>query len=179
MLKIIAAVDQAYGLGKNGGLPWSFVEDMSYFKSHTKDKICLFGPRTYDSLPEAAKKRIGKQAYVWDKYACGAYYYDPTKPYIVASNDMIHDLVFHARAHDIMVCGGAGFYNLILGCYPVEEILLTKIHATYNCDVFFPKQYMHWYLKTKSTTTNCVDRVSGATISVNFETYVRKDLAVS
>lgn len=49
-IKIIMAVDEAGGFGKNGKLPWHFKEDMAFFKTHTMGKCCVMGRKTYDEI---------------------------------------------------------------------------------------------------------------------------------
>ena len=49
---IIAAVDNKFGIGKRGKLPWYSPTDMKYFKNITKGGIVIMGRRTWESISE-------------------------------------------------------------------------------------------------------------------------------
>ena len=42
----IAAVDAAFGLGKNGGIPWDYPEDRAFFRGQTMGHVVGMGRRT-------------------------------------------------------------------------------------------------------------------------------------
>jgi len=50
----IAAVDQAWGIGRDGKLPWRLPGDLAYFKEKTLGQIVVMGRRTFESLPGGA-----------------------------------------------------------------------------------------------------------------------------
>eukprot|EP01025_Chloroclados_australasicus_P040767 TRINITY_DN4276_c0_g1_i1.p1 TRINITY_DN4276_c0_g1~~TRINITY_DN4276_c0_g1_i1.p1 ORF type:complete len:572 (-),score=34.43 TRINITY_DN4276_c0_g1_i1:540-2234(-) len=58
-LQLVVAVDDKFGIGKDGKLPWSVSEDLQYFKDLTssaeqvgKQNAVIMGRKTYDSIPE-------------------------------------------------------------------------------------------------------------------------------
>lgn len=50
MIKLIAAVDKQGAIGKANSIPWSYPEDMKWFRSQTKNSTVIFGRRTYESM---------------------------------------------------------------------------------------------------------------------------------
>lgn len=50
MIKIIVAMDKNRLIGKNGGLPWHFSDDLKHFKEETLNKTVVMGAKTFESL---------------------------------------------------------------------------------------------------------------------------------
>ena len=53
-IEAIVAVDQNYGLAKNGQIPWKSKTDMNFFKQKTINNIVVMGSKTLLSLPKSA-----------------------------------------------------------------------------------------------------------------------------
>lgn len=47
---IIAAVDEEWGIGKDGVIPWRYSEDFKWFKKMTMGNTCFMGYNTYSEL---------------------------------------------------------------------------------------------------------------------------------
>ena len=43
LLKMIAIVDSEFGIAKNGKIPWSFEEDLKFFREKTLHNIVIMG----------------------------------------------------------------------------------------------------------------------------------------
>ena len=50
MIKMITAVDEAGGIGKDNKIPWSCSEDLKHFKEKTLGNIVVMGYKTFESL---------------------------------------------------------------------------------------------------------------------------------
>ena len=50
MIKLIAAIDSNFGIGKNGMIPWQYDEDMRHFARTTKGSTCLMGRVTAQNI---------------------------------------------------------------------------------------------------------------------------------
>jgi dihydrofolate reductase len=50
-IEAIVAVDEKYGLAKDGKIPWKNKEDMKFFKKKTIGNIVIMGSKTLLSLP--------------------------------------------------------------------------------------------------------------------------------
>ena len=55
-MNLIAAADENWGIGKNGGLLAHISGDMKYFRETTKGKIVVMGRKTLESFPGKAIK---------------------------------------------------------------------------------------------------------------------------
>ena len=47
---LIAALDEAFAIGKSGDLPWRLPDDLKFFKRTTMGKPMLMGRKTFESL---------------------------------------------------------------------------------------------------------------------------------
>ena len=52
MLAAIVAVDENWGIGRNGDLLINIPEDKKFFKAKTNGSIVIMGRKTWDSLPK-------------------------------------------------------------------------------------------------------------------------------
>ena len=66
-INLIAAVDEEFGLGRDGKIPWHYPEDFKFFKEKTKGHVCVMGRKTFDDLLTYAKGKAvlpGRQCIV-------------------------------------------------------------------------------------------------------------------
>ena len=52
-LVVICAVDEDYGFGLNGTLPWKCSRDLKHFAQKTKNNALIMGRNTWESLPKS------------------------------------------------------------------------------------------------------------------------------
>ena len=52
-MNLIVAVDEAWGIGRDGGLLTHLPGDMKYFRETTRGKIVVMGRKTLESFPDA------------------------------------------------------------------------------------------------------------------------------
>ena len=52
-MKLIVAVDEKWGIGKNGDLLLSIPDDMMYYRTTTRGKVVVMGYTTLLSLPKS------------------------------------------------------------------------------------------------------------------------------
>lgn len=130
-INAIVAVDNKWGIGKNGDMPWpKLSEDLKRFKKLTSNSLVLMGKNTWLSLP---KKPL------------------PDRDNIVISRTLDEDFAIKMEGEakniitklksitekDIWIIGGADIYQQFLPfCHSVH---ITKIHGNYDCDTRFPE----------------------------------------
>ena len=51
-MKLIAAVDKNWGIGRNNRLLVNIPEDMQLFRQETNGKVVIMGRKTFESLKE-------------------------------------------------------------------------------------------------------------------------------
>ena len=127
---LIAAVAENGVIGRDGGLPWHLPDDLQFFKKMTVGKPIVMGRGNWESLARPLPKRtnivITRQR---DYQAPGA---------IVTHT--VEEALTVARREEppaIMIIGGSDIYRIALPF--VDRMLITRIHAKPEGDVYFPQ----------------------------------------
>jgi len=150
---IIAAVDQNFGLGKEGQLPWRLSADMQYFKEITTGSaglnMVIMGRKTWESLSERFRPLPGRVNCVLTSQL------DYPLPEGVMRAESLEDALEHvAQLKDlvkhIFVIGGAKVYAQAISHPECKRVFLTHIDHNFNCDVFFPKAELKNFCETVS-----------------------------
>ncbi|MBQ1380858.1 MAG: dihydrofolate reductase, partial [Ruminococcus sp.] len=130
-MRMIAAVDENWGLGKNGDLLTSIPEDMRFFRQTTQGKVLVMGSKTLRSFPNA-KPLPGRLNVVMTRQK------DARFPGCVVCDGMDSLLALLAgfAPDDVMVIGGGGVYTQLLPY--CTEALITKMQFNGEADTFLP-----------------------------------------
>jgi len=127
-LSIIVAIGQNNEIGKDNDLLWYISDDLKRFKAITTGNAIVMGRKTFDSLPKGAL---------------------PNRRNIVLSHQKleiekvdvfqnINDVLGATRNEEqVFIIGGASLYDMFID--KVDKMYLTKVDATLDADVFFPK----------------------------------------
>lgn len=130
-MRMIAAVDENWGLGKNGDLLTSIPEDMRFFRQTTQGKALVMGSKTLRSFPNA-KPLPGRLNIVMTRQK------DARFPGCVVCDgiDSLLALLAGFMPDDVMVIGGGGIYTQLLPY--CTEALITKMRFNGGADTFLP-----------------------------------------
>ncbi len=134
-MKLIAAVDSKWGIGRNGRLLFSIPEDMKFFREQTTGKAVVMGYNTLLSLP-GSKPLKNRTNIVLSR-----------KPdlciegaYVCKSENELFKLIRSGKDNinpdDVMIIGGAAVYSELLPY--CKEALITKIAKDGGADRFIP-----------------------------------------
>ena len=131
-MKMIAAVDKNWGIGKDNDLLDSSPEDMKFFRETTRQKAVIMGKNTFLSFPN--QKPLPNRLNVVmtsDKSFSpdGVTVVDSIEKAIEAAKKEYSD-------EDIFVIGGAAVYKQMEPLCDCAYI--TKIDNEYDADRFFP-----------------------------------------
>ena len=126
MLTIIVATDAQRGIGINNTLPWRLPEDMAHFKRITSGHPVIMGRKTFESIGRALPNR--------------------RNIVITRNRDWRHDgvetvaslaaAVALAGQAPAFIIGGAQVYAEAIGI--ADQLLITEIGKSFDCDAFFP-----------------------------------------
>lgn len=132
MIRAILACDEDWGIGKAGALPWPHnTADLKWFKKHTTGGVVAMGKATWDSLPNKPlpdRNNIVITSSIQDKDQGGYHFvnFDTAQTELVNMN----------RLQNVWVIGGAKLVEGLIDI--IDEVWLSRIHGTYNCDTFLP-----------------------------------------
>ena len=128
-LTIIAAAGENNALGIDNDLPWHLPDDFKRFKQLTSGHKIIMGRKTLESFPKPLPNRehivITTQKNYKPKFDC-AVVHSLDEAIKLTEND--------AQAY---IIGGGEIYRQALDV--ATHIELTRIHATFNADTFFPE----------------------------------------
>lgn len=126
-MNLITAVDEKWGIGKDGGLLANLPGDMKYFREKTTGKIVVMGRSTLESLP--GKKPLPKRINVVltrqeDYKAEGAIIVHDMEELMYEVNKYVPD--------EVMIMGGASVYNELME--QCDTLYITKIYHDFDAD---------------------------------------------
>jgi dihydrofolate reductase len=128
-VSIIAAVADNGVIGLDNGLPWHLSADLQRFKRLTMGHHLLIGRKTFAAI---GRSLPGRSMVVISRGR-------PTLPAGVALTSSLEEAIELARGAqdtEAFVAGGAQIYALALPL--ADRLYLTRIHATFAGDAFFP-----------------------------------------
>ena len=148
LFKLIVAVCENNGIGKNNNLPWRLKSEMAYFARMTKDVKCstkqnavIMGRKTWESIPEKFRPLKGRLNIVLsslpterisdnkDVLVCKSY-----EEAVLRVSDMSED----NRIESCWIIGGSSVYEEAMKNPRLDRIYLTKIMKNFDCDTYFP-----------------------------------------
>lgn len=130
-MNLIVAVDNKYGIGKNGGLLTHLTDDLKMFKGKTHGKILVMGRKTVESLP-GGKLLPNRETWVLSRDKT----YSKAGAKVFSSINMMNDYINeqHIDPSTIFIAGGAAIYNAFL---PIVDVAyITKIEYDFDADVY-------------------------------------------
>lgn len=135
-LHIVVAATENDVIGRDGGVPWHYPEDVAHYKSTVAGHPVIVGRRTFDSmnpLPESHHVVLTSD----DTRATDAAY----ATYVTSTREAVE--VAAATGTDVAyVIGGQGVYEAFLP--HVHRVVLSRIHDTVEGDRRFPTLGAEW-----------------------------------
>lgn len=129
ILSLLVAADENHVIGRDNKLPWHLPNDLKYFKNLTWGMPILMGRKTFESI---GKPLPGRKSIVITR--------NPDWQW--EGVDVVHSVeeaIAKAADHDIkeiFVIGGAEIFATSFK--QAHRIYLTRIHYTFDGDVYFP-----------------------------------------
>ena len=154
------AVDEEWGISKNGSMPWpKNAEDLKRFKDFTLNGVVIMGRLTWidPKMPSPLKDRVN--VLVTSK---SPNLYPGADIYI--AGDLIKNIKKIHSEHEkknIWVIGGSNLINQIFDL--IDVFYITRIHGKFNCDKKLDidkiKQNMQVYRSAPSSDNTCYFQV--------------------
>ena len=143
MIRAILACDDAWGIGKDGSLPWPDNKaDMKWFVQTTKNGVVVMGKTTFDD-PHMPKPLPNRTNVVVTSGKA-------PKADIAVDIESVKDLL--PTMENVWVIGGAKLVKELLPI--IDELWLSRITGTYDCDTFLPSDDIKEQYKLVNTDTS-------------------------
>lgn len=144
---IISALDENRGIGHKNGLPWHLPADLKHFKETTLGGTVIMGRKTWESIPEKYRPFKERLNIVISRSELEL----PEGVLLAHSLDEALELAeSHGSERKAFVIGGATLYAEAIQHPACEELLLTEIEGTFECDAFFPVIGPEWTAEKSS-----------------------------
>ena len=149
-MKLIVAVDEKWGIGKDGDLLKSIPEDMKFFREKTKRAILVMGYNTLLSFPNSKPLPGRLNIVLADKNGL-------LIPGAVVCDYMVKlaALITNFRSDDVYVIGGGSMYRQLLPF--CDTAYITKMRFDGGADTFIPNidELSAWTIESESDIREC------------------------
>ena len=130
-MKLIAAVDNNWGIGYDGKLLVQIPADQKFFRNETIGKVIVMGRKTLDSFPQGQPLPQRTNIVLTRRTDL-----DTRGVIVVRSMDEALEKLKEYDTDDVYIIGGDTIYGQFIDL--CDEALITKIDHTYRADAFFP-----------------------------------------
>jgi dihydrofolate reductase len=148
-INAIVAVDDHWGIGKDGTMPWPHLsQDLKRFKELTDGSMIVMGKNTWLSLPKRPlpnRENIIVTRTLDDDFAIK----------VQGDPKTIINKLKQATESDIWIIGGAEIYRQFLPF--CNSVYITRIYGDYTCDTKFPEAVLTRHFTLDYVQDNIVD----------------------
>ena len=130
-MKVIAAVDNNWAIGKDNKLLVSIPADMKFFRETTTGHVVVMGRKTLESFP--SKKPLPNRVNIVMTRDAS---YEVEGATIVHNEEELWEALAPYDTDEVFVIGGQSIYALLIDKCDVAYI--TKIDYSYDADAHFP-----------------------------------------
>ena len=129
-ITIIAAIANNNALGKDNDLIWHLPADLKRFKKVTSGHHIIMGRNTFESIGKPLPNRTTVIITRDSEYQA---------PGCVIVNSIENAIEVAKNDTQIFIIGGAQIYKQTIASSLVDQLDITKIHESFEADVFFPE----------------------------------------
>jgi len=145
-VSIVVAMDEKNGIGKDHRVPWKLSKDLQNFKKITLGHPIIMGRKTYDSIGRPLPGRmtiiITRQPEYQPPLAA------PENCLVIFSLDEALTVARKYNEEEAFIIGGGQIYAQALPL--TDRIYLTRVRASFGCDVFFPEIDLSQWIEIES-----------------------------
>jgi dihydrofolate reductase len=156
-VEAIVAIDNKYGIAKNGQIPWKSITDMRFFKQKTINNIVIMGSKTLASLPK--ENPLVDRLNIVLTNNTNKYNNEKYENLLFVNETTLLDFIHYPNKYVLLdkhkylkndykmyIIGGLQIYNLLYKY--CSTFWITKIKANYECDLIFQKEIIESFNTT-------------------------------
>lgn len=167
-LSMIVAVSENNVIGLHGEMPWKKIPaDLRFFRTMTTGHWCILGRKTFEAL--------GNTVLPGRKFIVVTRKKDFSHAEVVVAHSLpeaFENPVLREET-EVFILGGGEIYREAL--YATDKIYMTRVHASFPGDTFFPElSKNHWKLTEKKS----LPKGDATPYDIDFETFERTDSSV-
>lgn len=143
-MQFIVAVDEQWGIGKNGGMLGHFPKDLAFFKQQTSGHVVVMGRKTLESFPGG--KPLPHRLHI--VITGNLSYRAPEGVILVHSLKELVQALQRLAREDIFLIGGGSMYARLLD-YCTGGYVTHIGHCYEGVEVYFPNlsEHSEWCLE--------------------------------
>ncbi|MEQ8525415.1 dihydrofolate reductase [Gracilimonas sp.] len=126
IITLVAAHDPNLVIGKDGGLPWRYPEDLKHFKRTTVGGTIIMGRGVFEELNEIPLPERKNIVLSTTQTYENADTYTSLDEALKSSNDK-----------EVFIIGGGVLYRQAIDVS--DKLIITEIHEEYDGDTYFPE----------------------------------------
>lgn len=158
-ITLIAAAAENNALGKNNDLVWHLPDDFKRFKKLTTGHHIIMGRKTFESFPQPLPNRIHVVITRQENYSANG---------AIVVHSIEEALKIPKNDPQPFIIGGGEIFKLSMDL--ADKIELTRVHANFEADAFFPEINLdNW----KLISSVFHDKDEKHKYSFTYETYER------
>lgn len=152
MISLIVAFDEDRGIGKGNTIPWFIPGELKWVGETTRAtrnpdnaNALIMGRNTWDSLPEDRRPLPGRITVVITSQAKTVSKREllgtdsPMVVMVSSLKEAIQATQASSKIETAYIFGGERVYREAMASPYLDELLLTQVPGTHNCDTFFPE----------------------------------------
>jgi dihydrofolate reductase len=149
-MKAIVAVDNSWGIGREGNLLYRIKEDIEFFKEMTVSKVVVMGRKTFESLPngEPLKNRV-------NLVITSNKSYENNDNVIFGNITEINNEIKKYNTNDIFIIGGECVYKEYL--HRCDTVYVTHYTETYESDTYMPNLAFEGFMPKQILDSGTID----------------------
>ncbi len=131
---LIVAVAENRAIGKDNDLIWFLPRDLKFFKDTTQGHAVIMGRMNYLSIPEKYRPLPGRKNIVVTRNE----EFQAPGCDVVTSIEAGIQLAVESGETTPFIIGGGQIYSYVLDHQLVDDLYITRVHASFDADIFFP-----------------------------------------
>jgi dihydrofolate reductase len=125
-ITIVAAHDPNLVIGKDGGLPWRYPEDLKHFKRTTVGGTIIMGRGVFEELNEIPlPERKNMVLSTTQEYSN------------VETYTSLEEALKSSNQDEVFIIGGGVLYREAIEM--ADKLIITEVHKEYEGDTYFPE----------------------------------------
>lgn len=135
IISLLVAASTNNAIGKNNQLLWHLPNDMKFFKNTTWGMPIIMGRKTFESINK--KSLPGRLNIIITKQQNLNHLQNNTDTWVTHSLEEAITQAQQTDCNEAFIIGGGEIFKVAM---PIaERIYLTRVHATFEADTFFPE----------------------------------------
>ena len=126
IVTLVAAHDPNLVIGKEGGLPWRYPEDLKHFKKTTVGGTVIMGRGVFEELNEIPLPDRKNVVLSTTRNYSNVETYTSLSEALKSSNET-----------EVFIIGGGVLYRETISI--ADKLIITEIHKNYEGDTYFPE----------------------------------------